>query len=276
MQGCKTNTIVDERDGLLKELADRAWAGARPHLWEQQDAGPLLLDHRPSPDPSAEKPQDDFSSMENLGWRCHALQGSYLATLLPKRFITKTLIMLALRGGAFSSSPTPDAGTPGADDRCGAARAPTLSVRSAASTQECLETALFTGPLRDSAGPAGGGHRWTVLSREPHTGNFWPEWLPGGSLGVGRVAVPGGASRGKHLQLAGERTGRAGRPLARPLTLDGGERSLPLAPESRKTRPRRSVHRPGPRPCTSASFCACVFSAPGSQTSRGRCALPLH
>lgn len=64
MQGCKTNTIVDERDGLLKELADRAWAGARPHLWEQQDAGPLLLDHRPSPDPSAEKPQDDFSSME--------------------------------------------------------------------------------------------------------------------------------------------------------------------------------------------------------------------
>lgn len=69
--------------------------------------------------------------LQNLGWRCHALQGSYLATLLPKRFITKTLIMLALRGGAFSSSPTPDAGTPGADDRCGAARAPTLSVRSA-------------------------------------------------------------------------------------------------------------------------------------------------
>lgn len=45
--------------------------------------------------------------LQNLGWCCHALRGSYLATLLPKRFITKTLIMLALRGGAFSSFPTP-------------------------------------------------------------------------------------------------------------------------------------------------------------------------
>ena len=43
MQGCKANTTVDERDGLLKELADRAWAGARPPLWEQQDLD-LLLD----------------------------------------------------------------------------------------------------------------------------------------------------------------------------------------------------------------------------------------
>lgn len=68
--------------------------------------------------------------LQNLGWCCHALRGSYLATLLPKRFITKTLIMLALRGGAFSSFPTPT-GTPGAADRGGAARAPTLSVRSA-------------------------------------------------------------------------------------------------------------------------------------------------
>ena len=92
---------------------------------------------------------------------------------LQRRFTTKTLMMLALRGGAFSSSPTPYAGTPGADDRCGAARAPTLSLRSApvrgwggwasradgdrvpggrglrarpaASTQARLETALLTG-----------------------------------------------------------------------------------------------------------------------------------
>lgn len=162
--------------------------------------------------------------LQNLGWCCHALRGSYLATLLPKRFITKTLIMLALRGGAFSSSPTPDgallvlptgAGLPEhlpsafAPLRCGggvwrASRADGdrvpggrgLRARPAASTQAPGDSALHRGPLRDSAGPAGGRHGWTVLSREQHTGNFRPEWLPGGSLGGGPVGAGPPPARG--------------------------------------------------------------------------------
>lgn len=74
---------------------------------------------------------------------------------------------------------------------------------------------------------------------------------------------------GRGARRGGPAAGGGEWPLARPLTLDGAERLLAPALG-------RWVHVLGPRRCRRASFCACGFSTPGPQASRGRCPLPLH